>query len=130
MRNAILGWGGIFIVVFSFYLHFDVLYNSDNNTYWKDRQYVITEKIVGAHEYKGQIKEDHYIKYYYIDEPKTIWTSQVSGVDFHSKIEHQTYTKRTPKNEDQLDRLNVWLIVFCLIGVVIMSIGIAASSKY
>lgn len=130
MRNAILGWGGFLIVILFFYLHFSVLNNSENNTYWQDRQYVITEKIEGAHEYKGQIKEDHYIKYYYVDDPSTIWTSQVSGVEYHSKTENITYTKRTPKDDDKLNRLNLWLIGFGLIGIVMMSIAISNSTEF
>lgn len=127
MKNTILVWGGFLIISICFYIHFGVLFNTKNDSYWKDRQYVLTEKIEDAHEYKGRIKEDHYIKYYYVDDPSTIWTSQVSGVEYHSKTENQTYTKRTPKDEDKLDRLNWWTIIICFFGMIIMSVGITNS---
>lgn len=124
MKNKILIWGGLLMVVGFFYGHFGILNNTDNDSLWKWRRYTLVEKHPGAHEYKGKIVEDHYVTVKYSGQ-ETLWVREVTGVKYYSMVVGNTYDERAPRDEKLLNRLNIALIFVGLIGVVMMSAGLA-----
>lgn len=127
--NRYIGWGGLFVVAICFYVHFEIVNNRDNSTFWYTRTYTVIEKNQSEHQYKGSWKPDYYVTVKYEDEPNTLYTEYFNGAKYYNVKEGQSYTKRDIVNERKYNRANWITLGIAFVGIVMMSIAVANSME-